>query len=65
MLQAFDASKSLTAFEQDSTVGQSNWLVSAVVPGIEGQFLKKIEANEEALLKLLHRWRPTLARLGS
>ena len=63
MLQPFDASKSLTAFEQESTVvaviemSQSKWLVAAVVPGIERQPLKKIEANEEALLKLLHRWR--------
>jgi transposase len=62
MLQPFDASKSLTAIEQESTViaviemSQSNGLVAAVVPGIERQPLKKLEANEEALLKLLHRW---------
>jgi len=70
MLQPFDASKSLTAFEQDSTVitviemSQSKWLVAAVVPGIERQPLKKIEANEEALLKLLHRWRAEAGQAG-
>ena len=70
MLQPLDASKSLTAFEQDSTViaviemSQSKWLVAAVVPGIERQPLKKIEANEEALLKLLHRWRAEAGQAG-
>ena len=70
MLQPFDASKSLTAFEQDSTVitviemSQSKWLVAAVVPGIERQPLKKIEANEETLLKVLHRWRAEAGQAG-
>ena len=70
MFQPFDASKSLTAFEQDGTViaviemSQSKWLVAAVVPGIERQPLKKIEANEEALLKLLHRWRAEAGDAG-
>jgi transposase len=37
----FDASKSLTALEQDSTIiaviemSQSKWLVGAIVPGVE------------------------------
>ena len=63
MSQFFDASRSLTALEQDSTIiaaiemSQSNWLVAAVVPGVERQPLKKLNADEEALLKLLHRWR--------
>jgi len=70
MFQPFDASKSLTAFEQDGTViaviemSQSKWLVAAVVPGIERQPLKRIEANEEALLKLLHRWRAEAGQAG-
>ena len=70
MLQPLDASKSLTAFEQDSTViaviemSQSKWLVAAVVPGIERQPLKKIEANEETLLKVLHRWRAEAGQAG-
>ena len=55
----FDASRSLTALEQDSTIiaaiemAQSKWLVAAVVPGIKRQPLKKLDADEESLLKLL------------
>src|SRR4051812_42944585 len=56
MSQSFDASKSLTAFEQDSTLvaviemSQSKWLVAAVVPGIARQPLKKLDADAGALL---------------
>ena len=70
MSQPFDASKSLTTLEQDSTIivviemSQSKWLVAAVVPGVERQPLKKIDANEEALLKLLHRWRTEAGQAG-
>ena len=48
MLQAFDASKSLTALEQHNTIiaviemSLSKWLVGAVVPGVKRQPLKKI-----------------------
>src|SRR5712691_1294212 len=70
MSQPFDASKSLTTLEQDSTViaviemSQSKWLVAAVVPGVERQPLKKLEADEEALLKLLYRWRTESSQAG-
>jgi transposase len=70
MLQPFDASKSLTVIDQDSTViavielSQSKWLVAAIVPGVERQPLKKLEANEEALLKLLYRWRTESSQAG-
>jgi transposase len=43
----FDASRSLTALEQDSTIvaviemSQTKWLVAALVPGVERQPLKK------------------------
>src|SRR5260370_34897345 len=63
MSQSFDASKSLTAFEQDSTLvaviemSQSKWLVAAVVPGIARQPLKKLDADAGAPLKPLQRWR--------
>jgi hypothetical protein len=52
----FDGEQALTALEQDSTIiaviemSQSKWLVAAVVPGIERQPLKKLEANGEVLL---------------
>jgi hypothetical protein len=63
MSQPFEASRSLTALEQDSTIiaviemAQSKWLVAAVVPGIKRRALKKLDADAESLLKLLHRWR--------
>ena len=59
MSQSFDASRSLTAFEQDSTLvaviemSQSKWLVAAAIPGVARQPLKKLDANADALLKLL------------
>ena len=62
MSQAFDASRSLTALEQDSTIiaviemSQAKWLVAGGVPGVERQPLKRLTADEAALLKLLHRW---------
>jgi len=70
MSQAFDASRSLTALEQHNTIitviemGQSKWLVAAVVPGIKRQPLKKLDADEASLLKLLHRWRKEADQTG-
>jgi transposase len=70
MSQAFEASRSLTALEQDNTiiavieVSQSKWLVAAVVPGVKRQPLKKLDADEESLLKLLHRWRKEAEQAG-
>jgi transposase len=70
MSQSFDASKSLTTLEQDNTViaviemSQSKWLVAAVVPGVKRQPLKKLQADEEALLKLLYRWRTEAGQTG-
>ena len=70
MLEPFNPSKSLAALEQDSTViaviemSQSRWLVAAVIPGIERQPLKKIDPDEELLLKLLHRWQNEAGRAG-
>src|SRR5215471_1058000 len=70
MSKVFDASRSLTALEQDTTIiaviemSQSKWLVAAVVPGIKRQPLKKLDADKESLLKLLHRWRQEAERAG-
>ena len=70
MSQPFDASRSLTALEQDSTIiaviemSQSKWLVAAVVPGIKRQPLKMLDADQESLLKLLHRWRKEAEQAG-
>jgi transposase len=70
MSQAFDASRSLTALEQDSTIiaviemSQAKWLVAGVVLGVERQPLKRLAADEAALLKLLHRWRNEAGQAG-
>jgi transposase len=70
MSRAFDASRSLTALEQDSTIiaviemSQAKWLVAGVVPGVERQPLKRLAADEAALLKLLHRWRNEAGQAG-
>ncbi len=70
MSQLFDASRSLTALEQDNTIvaviemSKAKWLVAALVPGLERQPLKKIDADAPALLKLLQRWRAEAGRAG-
>jgi transposase len=63
MQQPNDLSRSLAALDQDSTLiaviemSQSSWLVAGMVPGINRQPLKKLAADETALLQLLYRWR--------
>ena len=70
MSQPFDASRSLTSLEQDSTIiaviemSLAKWLVAAVVPGLERQPLKRLDADEAALLKLLHRWSNEAGQAG-
>jgi hypothetical protein len=34
-----------------------SWLVAGIVPGVDRQPLKKLAADETALLQLLYRWR--------
>jgi transposase len=70
MSQAFDASRSLTALEQDSTLvvvvemSQSSWLAAAEVPGLSRQPLKKLKVDADGLLKELHRWRDQAVKAG-
>src|ERR671913_768518 len=65
-----DLSRSLIAFQQDSTLvavvemSRSSWLVAGIVPGIERHPLKKLEPSEEALLALLRRWRDEAVGAG-
>ena len=60
---ANDLSKSTIPLEQDGTViaviemSQSSWLVGGIVSGLERHPLKKLEPDEDALLRLLQRWR--------
>ena len=65
-----DLSKSLVALDQHKTLIASielslkSWLVGGIVPGIERDPLKKLVPDEEALLKLLHRWRDEAVKTG-
>jgi transposase len=66
-----DLSRSLVAFEQNSTLvavvelSLKSWLVAGLVPGLGRQPLKKQTADEDLLLKLLHRWRDEAIKAGS
>ena len=70
MPQATDLSRCLLTLEQDSTLiavvelSQASWLVAGIVPAVERQPLKKIEADEAALLRLLGRWTDEATRAG-
>jgi transposase len=65
-----DLSKSLVALDQDRTLiavielSQSSWLVGGIVPGIDRHPEKKLAPDQEALLRLLHRWRDEAAKAG-
>jgi transposase len=62
-MQRNDLSRSLVAFEQDSTLvavvelSLNKWLVKGLVPGVSKQPLRKLDADAEALLALINRWR--------
>src|SRR3954452_14978037 len=70
MPQRDDLSRSLVPFQQDGTLvavielSRSSWLVAGIVPGVERHPLKKLEPDEDALLRLLHRWRDEAAKAG-
>jgi transposase len=57
MTQVDDLSRSLIAFEQNSTMvvvlemSQSSWLAAGVVPGFERRPLKKLDPDPTALLR--------------
>ena len=70
MAQVNDLSRCLTAFDPHSTLvvvvemSEASWLVSAAVPGVERQPLKKQEPDAAALLALIQRWRNEAVRAG-
>src|SRR6516164_2271349 len=70
MPQPNDLSRSLAALDQDSTlvavieISQSSWLVGGIVPGVNRQPLKRLAADETALLQLLSRWRDEATKAG-
>jgi transposase len=65
-----DLSRSLVAFEQDSTLvvvvemSQSSWMAGGLVPGVSRQPVKKLAADCEALLRLVLRWRDEAVKAG-
>src|ERR1700732_907610 len=69
-MQRNDLSRSLVAFEQNSTLvavvelSLKTWLVAGLVPGVARQPLKKHGADPDALLTLLHRWRSEAIKAG-
>src|SRR5271165_50615 len=70
MQQPNDLSRSLAALDQDNTLiaviemSRSTLLVAGIVPGINRQPLKKLAADETALLQLLYRWRDEATKAG-
>jgi transposase len=70
MKQLNDLSRSPIPLDPDGTLiavielSLSSWLVAGIVPGVERQPLKKLAADESALLMLLHRWREEAAKAG-
>src|SRR3712207_8839350 len=65
-----DLSRSLAALDQNSTLiaviemSRSSWLVAGVIPGVDRHPLKKLEPDEEGVLRLLRRWQDEAARAG-
>jgi transposase len=45
-------------------MSRSAWLVASIVPGINRQPLKKLAADETALLQLLYCWRDEATKAG-
>src|SRR5450755_3927372 len=70
MTQVDDLSRSLIAFEQNSTMvvvlemSQSSWLAAGVVPGIERRPLKKLDPDPTTLLRLVEGWRDNAMKAG-
>jgi len=69
-MQRNDLSRSLVAFDQNSTLvsvvelSLKSWLVAGLMPGVERSPLKKQGADPDMLLALLHRWRMEAIKAG-
>ena len=70
MTRVNDLSRSFTVLDQDSTLiaviemSVKSWLVGGIVPGLAREPLKKLEADPEALLEVLYRWRAEAVKAG-
>jgi transposase len=65
-----DLSRCLMPLDMEATLiaviemSQTSWLVGGIVPGVERRPLKKIGLDQQALLKLLLRWKSEAERKG-
>jgi transposase len=65
-----DLSRSLVALVQNNTIiaviemSLNYWLIGGIVPGVDRHPLKKLNADEKALLQLLRQWRDEAAKAG-
>src|SRR3954451_23985169 len=65
-----DSRRSLIPLEQESTLiavaamSRSSWLVAGIVPGLGRHPLKKLEPDQEALLRLLRCWQDEATKAG-
>jgi transposase len=65
-----DLSRSLTPFDPNQTLtvvielSLKTWLVAGIIPGVERQPLKKLEPDENELLRLFDRWRKEAEKAG-
>ena len=70
MPQPNDLSRARVAFEQEKTLvaviemSQASWLIAGIGPRLERHPTKKVEADEVAHLRLLHRWRDEAVGAG-
>jgi transposase len=70
MTQPYDPTKPPVALEHDGALvvviemSQASWLVAAIVPGVARRPLQKLKPDQEALLRLLTRWREEAAEAG-
>jgi transposase len=70
MPQCHDLSRSRSALVQDSTIiavvemSLASWLVAAIVPGVERHPLKKLEPDQDGLLRLLRHWQDEAIQAG-
>ena len=70
MTQVDDLSRSLAAFDQNSTLtiavemSAASWLVAGVIPGIDRLPVKKLESDPDGLLRLVERWRGEAVKAG-
>jgi transposase len=65
-----DLGRSLTPLNLNHTLiavielSLKSWLVAGIIPGVERQPLKKLDADEDALLSLIDRWRKEAKKAG-